>query len=434
MLYLRRVYIALACILTLSFSYGQINLDSLNNELEKLPTDTHGVNVAIQWGSQFKKMDLVAGEACLKNAYFKSKKIKYEPYISKSAINLGTIYGLQSDFGSSAQYLFEGLSIAEQIRDSVLIMKAYLSIGNMYSYNHQATKAEEMYMKALTFTSMKQAEYEKATILNNIGALMYRESGMKKEKIQKAISFFLNSVKVIEKLGHEEELVIKYNNLGLMYCDVLKHDSALYYLEKAKVIIDRHSNPDDLLTYYNFMGRIYADLGDFKKSEAFYLSSIEECKKLKNTEWIYETYLSLATLHESNGDFEKAYKYFKKYSLLKDSIVNVTNFAVAADIQHRFEREKKEAELKQLKAEQSRNKIFNIGLIIVSILVVISGIMMYSRFKIKAESEKKLKVQNEIISQKNKDITDSILYARKIQKSILPSEKQLEKELKRLIN
>jgi phosphoserine phosphatase RsbU/P len=71
------------------------------------------------------------------------------------------------------------------------------------------------------------------------------------------------------------------------------------------------------------------------------------------------------------------------------------------------------------------NSVFNIGLIIVSLLLVVSGIMMYSRFKIKAESEKKLKVQNEIISQKNKDITDSINYSRKIQDAILPSQKSI---------
>jgi hypothetical protein len=55
-----------------------------------------------------------------------------------------------------------------------------------------------------------------------------------------------------------------------------------------------------------------------------------------------------------------------------------------------------------------------------------------SRFKIKFVSENKLKIQNEIISQKNKDIKYSIYYARKIQQSILPSERHIEREIKRL--
>jgi len=41
--------------------------------------------------------------------------------------------------------------------------------------------------------------------------------------------------------------------------------------------------------------------------------------------------------------------------------------------------------------------------------------------------------QKEIIEEKNKDITDSILYARRIQQSLLPTMKYIDKNLKRLL-
>ncbi|MBK7668779.1 MAG: tetratricopeptide repeat protein [Sphingobacteriaceae bacterium] len=209
-----------------------------------------------------------------------------------------------------------------------------------------------------------------------------------------------------------------------------KNDSALYYLNKAKQLIDLNSNSDDLVTYYSYLGRIYVSMKEYSLAEINYTASLNEAVKLNNQEWVYEAYLSLAGMYEEMGNFERAFTYYRKYSLLKDSVINESNFAIASDIKNKFEREKKEVEFNQLKAEQSKQKIFNIALILVSILTVISGIMMYSRFKIKSVSESKLKIQNDIISQKNKDITDSINYARKIQQSALPQEKYIERELK----
>jgi serine phosphatase RsbU (regulator of sigma subunit) len=48
--------------------------------------------------------------------------------------------------------------------------------------------------------------------------------------------------------------------------------------------------------------------------------------------------------------------------------------------------------------------------------------MIFSRYRIKKKSETLLQKQNILISQKNKDVSDSIHYAKKIQDAILPGE------------
>jgi tetratricopeptide (TPR) repeat protein len=414
------------------FAYGQINLDSLKKELDLLPNDTASVSNLIKQSMQLRKINLDAAVVCSKSAVEKAKLVENKFLLSRSYLSLGATYNLLGDFGSSAENLIAGLRIAEEINSKELILRGYIGLGNMYSYSQQTSLGKGMYLKALKYAEGVDNKVERATILNNLGALTYRESNLDRVQLQKAVSYFLNALLFLESTENKTELIDKYNNLGLLYCDMAKPDSALYYLGKSKKIIDLNANPDDLIVYYNYLGRIYETKKEFAKSEEAYRSSLNEAVKLNDRDWIYENYLSLAGMYEGMENFERAFTYFRQYSLLKDSVMNESNFAVASDIKNKFEREKKESELNQLKAEQSKNKIFNIALILVSVLVVISGIMMYSRFKIKAESESKLKVQNDIISQKNKDITDSILYARKIQQSILPSEKRFEKEMKRL--
>jgi serine phosphatase RsbU (regulator of sigma subunit) len=52
---------------------------------------------------------------------------------------------------------------------------------------------------------------------------------------------------------------------------------------------------------------------------------------------------------------------------------------------------------------------------------------MFNRYRLKEKTNKLLEEQNLIISEKNKDISDSINYAKKIQDAILPSQSEIEK-------
>jgi tetratricopeptide (TPR) repeat protein len=433
MFFLRSVYFSLLIVLALSSSYGQINLDSIKSVLDETPSDTVSINKVITQGYRYRKINLDASLLYFEWAVRQSHQVNDQSLLCKSLIALGANYNLTNDFGSAAANLIEGMRIAEKLNDKQLILKGYIGLGNMYAYSKQITFAKGIYLKGLKLAEEIGSEIDQATLLNNIGAITYRESYLDAVHLRLSCSYFLKALVLLEKVGQKEPLIDKYNNLGLLYCDMGKPDSALIYLEKSKEIIKEFNQPDYLITYYNYLGRVYEAKKDFAKAEEAYMNSLKESKNLNDDDWVYENYLSMAGLYESKEDFKNAFEYYRRYSLLKDSVTNESNFAEASDIKNKFEREKKEAELNQLRAEQSKQKIFNIALILVSILTVISGIMMYSRFKIKAESEKKLKLQNEIISEKNKDITDSIIYARKIQQSILPSEKQLEKELKRLI-
>ena len=74
-----------------------------------------------------------------------------------------------------------------------------------------------------------------------------------------------------------------------------------------------------------------------------------------------------------------------------------------------------------------RNMYFLVtGLIIIIALIAIK-LLLTNR-----KNNKILKAQKEIIEEKNKDITDSIYYARRIQRSLLPPEKYIQKNLDRL--
>ncbi|MCE3227573.1 MAG: protein serine/threonine phosphatase [Bacteroidetes bacterium] len=406
------------------FSFSQINIDSLVKEFDALPNDTVSIGKITRYANFQKKINNDVGLAAFQVALKKSRAINDPDKTVQSLLFVGNAYLIKSDFPNASLHLNEAERMAMSLNDTKMLLRIKMTIGNMYSYSHQTSKAKEIYFEVLNLCGNKPST-TRATVLNNIGGILYREAAMRPDKIAEAGRYVLNAVKTLEEIGSDHDIISKYNNLGLIYGDIQKYDSALLFLNKAKVLIDKENLPDDLINYYMYMGRIYMDQRKFEEAEKVYFRALEESNKLRLPEWVAESYISLADLYDAKGDYKTSLDYFRKYHALSDSLVNATNFKTAADIQNKFEREKKETELTKLKAEQAKNRIFNIALIAISVLLVISGGMMYSRFKIKAESEKKLKSQNEIISQKNKDITDSINYSRKIQDAILPSEKNI---------
>jgi hypothetical protein len=58
--------------------------------------------------------------------------------------------------------------------------------------------------------------------------------------------------------------------------------------------------------------------------------------------------------------------------------------------------------------------------------------IIYEFVKTRAEAERDIQLQKQLLENKNKEITNSITYARRIQQSLLPTEKYIDKNLDRL--
>ena len=65
---------------------------------------------------------------------------------------------------------------------------------------------------------------------------------------------------------------------------------------------------------------------------------------------------------------------------------------------------------------------------------LISWLMVFYFKAANEEYETMLIKMNEVVTEKNKEITDSIIYAKRIQDALITPEKYIEKSLKRLMN
>ena len=65
-------------------------------------------------------------------------------------------------------------------------------------------------------------------------------------------------------------------------------------------------------------------------------------------------------------------------------------------------------------------------------MVLVLALVLFNRYRVKQKANLQLEKAYYLIEEKNKDITASIKYAKRIQDSLLPSEKYLSRILKKL--
>ncbi|HWY35002.1 MAG TPA: hypothetical protein VNX68_10170, partial [Nitrosopumilaceae archaeon] len=143
--------------------------------------------------------------------------------------------------------------------------------------------------------------------------------------------------------------------------------------------------------------------------------------------------------------------YHVKFKQLTDSIFNEENSKQLGDLKTQFEVEKKEAELKvKAEAEQEKLKavsmeekkrqeviIYSVGGVL--LIVIIFSLFLYKRFRITQKQKLVIEEQKVLVDEayeklreKNKEVMDSILYARRIQRALITSDKYIDNQLNKL--
>lgn len=153
-----------------------------------------------------------------------------------------------------------------------------------------------------------------------------------------------------------------------------------------------------------------------------------------------------AEIYWNLGDYQKAAENFHSYVFYADSLnreqLKLTKEIKAAQLESQIslEKEKAQNEKEKLaaitKAEKANLRTIIYSAIVVAIIVAIFLIIVYRRFKVSNRQKKIIEEQKRIsemayeqLDKKNQEVLDSINYAKRIQRAILPPQKVVDKYL-----
>jgi two-component system NarL family sensor kinase len=302
----------------------------------------------------------------------------------------------KTEFVGALEYYIRSAKIREEVGDKNGLSASYIWIGNVYNNGMKRyDEARKYFQKALKIQEENGDEYNKAFTYNNIGISYYGE-----KKYKESLENFFRSVEIKEKTGNKRGLSAPYNNIGNIYTDIAEYDKALDYYERSlKLRIEFEDSPGIATSHVN-IGNVYIKQKQFDKGIKEHEQAFELAKQIGYKEGMQESLTGLSAAWEAKGNAAKAFGYYKKASVIKDSILNTSVTEQIAEMETRYESERKELENAQLKNdnlqqeleikdEQQKNRIKNLVLVAVSILVLLAALLIWSasrRKKIRQEA------------------------------------------------
>lgn len=316
---------------------------------------------------------------------------------------LGSIHNYQSNYATALDYYLKTLKIREENEDSVGVANCYNNIAIVHNYLGNYNKAIDYFNQSMKIRQVLGDERGAANLLNNIG-IVYRAIG----KHEKAREYYQMSLDTKLKLDDKTGISNAYNNIGITYFYQKNYTKALSYYLKSKNIREALQNKLTLSTSYLNIGEVYTKLNDVDKAQHYLEMALTLADETGSKDDKMLTYQILAELNQNQGKFEEALKNMYSYSALKDSIYNDTNNTRVAELQAKYEIDKKEKEIKLLQKEneiisikENNNSVIRNIFIIVTIIISILIFAIMRSYWHELSNSKLLKSQKEEIELSN---------------------------------
>ncbi|MEO8086632.1 MAG: tetratricopeptide repeat protein [Bacteroidota bacterium] len=301
---------------------------------------------------------------------------------------LASFFSSIGSLDSSIAYYEKTIAFANETGNKIEQAGNYNNIGLVYNKMGNYSRGLSYFIDASQIYEAANDSFGIATCLLDFGMIDYYqgkyESGI--SKLQKAYSIY-------EKLDNKNGMVYCLSNIGLDYSKLSKYKESLDYLSRALQIHrdkgNRSMEGSTLISMgmsYSGVGadssaikcykealEIQEDIGDkgraaisssnlgivlnrqkkFDESIPYLTKALALARETFSMEWIKETSLELSEAMAGIDNYKDAYENYRTFHLYSDSIINEVNGKQMAELQTKFETEKKDKEITLLNKENN---------------------------------------------------------------------------------
>ncbi len=323
----------------------------------------------------------------------------------------------ESNYNKALEYHLRALDLFKSIEDKSLEAKSLQNIGNVYS-RLATNKFVADFGEEWTDSLVKLPEN---LILS---------------AFSKAIDSYNQALAIFNQLNSKSDIAKANINLGSSYSYARNWPKALQFLNNGLQLARSQQMPYDIIKALYALGESYYLQKNYDQAEKLLVECAQLANEYKQKEDERYCYERLAKVYERKDMVRNAYAFYKLSVKIKDEIFSEKSQKAITEMQTKYETDKKEAENKLLKNETAlqdaqikRQQLTIIGAIIGSVLILVVALLMFRMYREKRKANRVLEEKNELISQQKQEITDSIRYASRIQRAILPSDDLLAETL-----
>lgn len=384
--------------------------------------------------SQYVKNDLQNAKKYYHESYNVFKKINNGSGLGVEINNLAYIYQHEGNIQRAIELYTEAGNFFLSANQPLGLTSIYINLGDIYYKNDELIKAEEFFEKALAYAKKTNQNLVIANAYNQLGLIKYRQ-----KKTSQAIVYYQKAADIYQKDNNFSRLSLIYVGLANACVDnkVMYRDYVFKAKDNALISPDMQVK----VQVYNLVANYFLQSSDINKALIYADSSYIFAKKLSYPDLIADAAEILSEIHKRHKHYELAYRYLSENKLIRDSLNNEVTQKAVIKSQYQIEYNKKDIELKaeQAKkdairaAEKQQQKVILILTISAALIISVFAFIAFQNYKktkranIIIENQKQevelkneeITLQKEIVEEKQKEIIDSINYAKRIQTAVL---------------
>lgn len=366
----------------------------------------------------------------------------------------------RSNSNMALQLAYENLELSKKAKNCKLISKAYSLIANVNFWGiGNNSKAFEYYELAIY-----EAERcnDKETLLkiysecenpyfNTKKYEIYRQLLLKKEKIEPKLKedcwhiasfgdlfrnikkldtadiYYKKAISLAERQKDSASIMQLYNNYALIPDEQGDYKTAIKYCQKGLLIAERLKSKRGIRNSHMQLSEMFRHINDWSNAKYHLMYLVKEAESYKEELDLIGYYRNISEIEFKLHNYKNAYDYLLKNIELFEKHNNAEKTSGLIKTEEVNVKKQKQLEI-DLANEQKENerKVKNISFIALSVsLILICGILLMllkirKSNKIIISQKQEVETQKHIVDEKQKEILDSITYAKRLQQAILP--------------
>jgi signal transduction histidine kinase len=317
-------------------------------------------------------------------------KLNNKKSLGKSYNNLGSSYEKSGNYSKALENLIKSALIKEELKDTLGMIRTFNNIGNVYLPLKKPDIALYYFNKSLALSTLKKYEVEMG---RTFSSMSYQYDDLK--NFERSLYFGHRALDIFLKIDDKNQIAIIYNNLATYYDHQGKFDLSKDYYLKALQYWTEADDKNGIAAVSINLGQHYQKVKkDFTSAIRYFNISLENA----GSETIQsDIYISLADIYQEMGDHKKAYEYLSAHLKIQKKLYNEISTQQIAEMQTKYETEKKEKENNDLKRKaqiqeleirnetEKRKNQLTIAFAF-SGLIALSSAFLYNRRKLKQKA------------------------------------------------
>ena len=355
-----------------------------------------------------------------------ARKIGDKSSVALCLNNIGNIVSSQGDVKKGLAYFHKSLKLHEELNDKNGMAMAYVNIGIIMGKQGDESLELDYYNKGLKLQLEIGNKSGIADAYHNIGTYY----GDNKE-YNKSFEYFEKAYNLNKEIGNVTGQANALSNVAVIHYNLNDNEKALINIKKALDLREKYNINEGLANNHIVYSKIYVTANNLTLAEYHAKKGLKEAQLLGYPRKISVASEILSTIYERQGKLEGSLQMYKLSVIMRDSIDNIENLKSAAiqeanyifqkEIELRKAKHEKQLAIKQEQQEKQRIVIY--ASIFGLVLVVVFLMFVMNRLKVTRKQKDIIETQKDEVEEQKQEIMDSIVYAKRIQSAILPSNK-----------